>query len=268
MNELVPLWRRAITAEVCWLDEAGEPAALAVTPLLAGSTPCVAVPYARAAEVASLRRASRVAFAVTDSRSLRPGRPGALWSGSVEVADDTSGDFFATELLRQELAKYPPSRTLADSPLLCRENWWWLPRIVVRLTGAAAGPELPARTNPARHALLVRERDAELAVDVVDVDDLTRRRVPLRRLDGGTVRGDGAPGLLLGYDYSIPDLERWEPWSARGTVLGEELAVTARAGEPGAELAPLRLLQRIRRQRLLASRCKQGILDAERASAG
>ncbi|WP_199434924.1 hypothetical protein [Qaidamihabitans albus] len=262
MNELVPLWRRALAAEICWLDGAGEPAALAVTPLLAGDVPCVALPYARAGEVASLHEAARVAFAVTDSRSLPGGGPGRAWIGSAGRTEDSEGDFFAVELLRQELLKYPPSRALADSPLLCRENWWWLPRIVIRLERPVREVELPPRTNPRRHALLVRERDGELSLDTAEIPESPEIRpsqVVLRRPDGGDLRGDGAGAMALGYDYSMPDLERWETWSLRGRLLGDRLDVTERHGDPDAELGPLPLLERIRRQRALSRGCRRGL---------
>lgn len=154
VTRLSEAWARAVTAELCWIDPDGSPAAIAVTPVLLGSTVCAAVPYARAAEVAGLRSAGSAAFAVTDSRSLA-GTDAVVAAGTVTVTDDVSGDLFTDELLEQELAKYPPSRTLADSVLLRRENWWWLPRIVVRLDASAHPSTLPARTNPARHALLV-----------------------------------------------------------------------------------------------------------------
>lgn len=264
MNALIPLWRRAITAELCWLTAEGEPAALSATPLLDRDVPCVALPYARAGEVTSLREAEQVAFSVTDSRSLPADQGATAAVGSVSVIDDTEGDLFVVELLKQELLKFPPSRTLADSPLLCRENWWWLPRVVIRLERTTHVLELPARTNPARHGLLVRERDSELAPRVVEVLDGEGDRVRLRDPTGHELRGDGGPGLVLGYDYSMPDLERWETWTLRGGLFGNELAITERSGTPDADLAPLSLRSRMRRQRALSQECKRNIVAAKR----
>lgn len=271
MNELVPLWRRALTAEVCWLDSEGTPSAIAATPVLAGGIPYVALPYARASEVVSLHDGCRAAFSVTDSRSLRGGGRARAAVGTLVRSDDTDGDFFTVELLRQELVKYPPSRALADSPLLCRENWWWLPRILLRLSPGAT-VELPARTNAGRHALLARERDGELALDVVDtvhtVDaadglDGGKHAVRLRALPDAALRGDGAPAVAFGYDYSMPDFERWESWSVRGRLLGDRLESAEWAGRPEPELGPLPLLQRIRRQRSLGRACRRGLAAAE-----
>lgn len=265
MNEFDRLWGRALTGEICWLAASGIPAVLPVTPLLSGvgQVPCVALPYAGAGDVATLRSAGEVAFAVTDSRSLDQGAPGRARVGDVEIVDDIEGDTFSAELLRQELMKYPPSRALADSPLLCRENWWWLPRIIIRLERAHRELELPARTNPATQAVLVRDDGTGLALDTVAVEH-DREPVRLSRLAAGPLRGDGAPTALCGYDYSMPDLERWERWSLHGMLYGDELTVSHRSGDSEAELAPLPLLSRIRRQRAIARACRRELAARER----
>ncbi|SFP99576.1 hypothetical protein SAMN05421810_104141 [Amycolatopsis arida] len=264
MNELVRLWRRAVTAELCWLRPSGEPAAVAVTPLTLDGAPCVALPYARAAEIADLGAAGEAVFAVTDSRSLPPRRAGAAAAGRIDVTDDTTGEVFAGELLDQELRKYPPSRVLADSPLLRRENWWWLPRIVVRLAHAHTVTDLPARTNPRTQALVVHGHGGAPAVRTASVRD-GGQRVGLRPLAAGDLPA-GGPALVFGYDYSMPDLERWECWSRYGTLDGAELTVTRRHGDPDAELGPLPLLRRIQRRRDLGRGCRRGIAAAERAA--
>lgn len=266
MNEFDQLWRRALTGEISWLTASGEPAVLPVTPLSGGSDglACVALPYSSAGEVAGLRSATEVAFSVTDSRSLSQGRPGRAVIGDVEIIDDTEGEIFSVELLRQELVKYPPTRTLADSPLLCRENWWWLPRIIVRPMRVRRELELAARTNPATQALLVRDDGTGLTLDTVTVEH-DRDPVRLTQLDGGPLRGDGAASAVSGYDYSMPDLERWERWSLHGALFGDELSVAHRSGNPEADLAPLSLLPRIRRQHALARDCRKELAARERA---
>ncbi|MQA09513.1 MAG: hypothetical protein GEU98_13360 [Pseudonocardiaceae bacterium] len=258
------VWRRAVTGEMCWLGAGGQPQALPVIPLLDGDVPCVAVPYAHADAVTGLAEASEVAFAVTDSRSLPAASAGRAVLGQVALTEDTDGDVFAPELLPQELAKYPPSRTLADSPLLCRENWWWLSRIIVRLPRVTRVVELPARSDPVRHALLVRDDGSGLALHTVAAREWSAPRIGLGRLGGGELRGDSGPALVVGYDYSMPDLERWESWLVRGSLLGDELLVSDREGAPGKELGPLPLVDRIRRQRALAKACQRGIAAAER----
>lgn len=265
MDELPAVWRRATGCEVCWLDRSGNPSALATVPLVDGEVPCVALPYCLASTAAGLRAAGQVAFAVTDSRSLPHGADGTAVIGTVTVGEDISGDHFVTDLLDQELLKYPPSRALADSLLLRRENWWWLPRVLVRLDRVDAAVPLPPRRDASRDALLVRDDGRGLRLDVASAPDWDAATVALRTPSGGSLRGDGAPTVALGHDHT-PDRERWESWSRRGELRGDVLAVTEREGRPGLDAAPLRLLERLRRQRALERGCRAGIAAAERRS--
>lgn len=263
MDELIADWRRATSCEVCWLDNAGRPAALATIPLLDGEVPCVALPYSRAAAATGLRDAEQVAFAVTDSRSLPADAEGMAVLGWVTITDDISGEHFATELLAQELVKYPPSRALVDSPLLRRENWWWLPRILVRLDRVERTVALPARRDASRDALLVRDDGRGLRLDVASAPDWDGPEIALRAASDEPLRGDGAPTVGLSHDHS-PDRERWESWSRRGQLRGDQLLVTERDGDPVLDPAPLRLLERLRRQRALERGCRQGIAAVKR----
>ncbi|WP_116708117.1 hypothetical protein [Actinomycetospora cinnamomea] len=258
-------WRRAITAELCWIEPDGRPVALAVTPLVVDGLPVVALPYAHAPVVSGLRAAEQAAFVVSDSRSLRRDETGRAAIGRVEVTDDTDGGLLVDEVLGQELRKYPPSRSLVDSPLLRRENWWWLPRIVVRLDPATAEEvAVPRRTNPRAHRLLVRDAGDRPGIDVVEVRG-GGERLSLTGLAGERLRGDGAGATVFGYDYSQPDLERWESWSVHGTLFGDELVVSGREGDPERDLGPLPLLRRLSRHRELSRGCRRGIAAAERA---
>lgn len=262
MQDLVTAWRGAMVGELCWIGPRDRPEAAPVTPLLLDDTPCLAIPYAHRVAVRELAAAPEAALVVSDARAAAD--RGVLAVGPVRVEDDLEGTRFAERLLPQELAKYPPSRTLADTLLLRRENWWWLPRLIVTLDAVRRVEELLPRTDPDTEALLVRERSG-LRVDTVRVPATDADRVTLTPLDGGELRGDGAPALLLGHDYTLPDLERWEPWTVRGRLVGDELEPRERDGHPGQELAPLGLLARIRRQRWLERSCRREISEAERA---
>ncbi|MBA8826169.1 hypothetical protein FHX42_003545 [Saccharopolyspora lacisalsi] len=262
MHKSVTVWRRALVAEVCWIDGDGRPASIPATPLLLDDVPCLALPYAWRDRVAALRDSPEVAFAVTDARSLPEETTGTAVFGTAGVVEDLDGSVFADELLEQELVKYPPSRVLADSVLLRRENWWWLPRLIVRLDGMTRTAELTPRTDPSRQALLVRD-DLGLRIDSVTVEQREEQRPLLRTLDGENPRGDTGPALVLGHDHTT-DFERWEPWSLSGHLRGEELLVEQSSGRPGAPLPSLRLLERIRRQRALEKACRRGITEAER----
>lgn len=262
MERFVQVWRRAPTCEVAWIDGAGEPGALSAVPLLDGPVPCVALTFDRAHLRPALAAAPEVAFAVTDARALPNDADGVAAIGRIVLADDLDGADYADTLLEQELRKFPPARTLADSPLLRRENWWYLPRIVVRLDRVDRAVELAPRRDPGRDALLVRDDGAGLRLDVARAEDWSGECVALRAPDA--LRGDGAPTLGHGCDHS-PDRERWETWSVRGALRGDELTVTERAGEPGATPDALRLWERLRRARALSKGCRQGIAAAERA---
>lgn len=263
MHDVVTAWGRALVAEVCWLGPYERPEGLPVTPLLHDDVPCLALPYSHRMTAHALGAAPEVAFAVTDARTLASGVRGAAAVGAATVVDDLDGALFTGELLDQELVKYPPSRTLCDSVLLRRENWWWLPRLIVRLDRVSRCVELPARTDPSTEALLVRNGTG-LRIDTVRGDDWDRERVHVPAMTGDPVRGDGAPALALAHDYSLPDLERWESWTVHGRLLGDELAIGERHGERGAPLRPLRLVERIRRQRALEKACSREIAAAER----
>lgn len=257
------VWERAFAGELCWVDPDGRPAAVPVVPLALDGAPAAALPYARAAALAALRQPVEAAFTVTDARSLPPGHRGAAAYGTAVVTDDVDGALFTAKLLDQELAKYPPSRRLADSALLRREHWWWLPRVVVQLWRRTGTGELPARDVPARaEGLLVRDEPAGLRLDVVAAGDWDGDPVRLRAAE--PVRGDGAPALVFGHDYTQPDLERWEVWTRRGPLRGAELTVHEATGAPGGPLPPLDLRARLRAHRALERACRQGISAAER----
>lgn len=266
MHNVVTAWRHALTAEVCWIGPDDRPESVPATPLLLDDVPCLALPYARHSTAAALRVAPEVAFAATEARSLPKGGRGVVLCGAATVTDAIDGSFFTEKLLEQELLKYPPSRTLVDSLLLRRENWWWLPRLIVRLDRVTRTAELATRADPALEAVLVRD-GLGLRVDTVTATSWEGGRLRLRSLDGDDLRGDGAPTLVLGHDHTMPDFERWETWTCRGRLWGDELVVEERTGERGTPLPPLRLLERIRAQRELEKACKQGIAAAERGLA-
>lgn len=260
---MVTAWRRALVAEVCWLAPEERPEGFPATPLVLDDMPCIALPYSRRNAALALGAVTEVAFAVTDARTLSSGARGIAAVGTATAVDDLDGSLFTSKLLDQELVKYPPSRTLSDSLLLRHENWWWLPRVIVRLDRVDRLVELPARTDPAAEAVLVRNGTG-LRIDTVRGDDWDRERVHVPALSGDPLRGDGAPALALAHDYALPDLERWEPWTVRGELLGDQLVIDERHGEREGSLRPLRLLERIRRQRALEKACSRAIADAER----
>jgi hypothetical protein len=140
-------------AEVSWVVD-GLPRVRGVVPLMHGDVPVLALTYADEDLAREAAAAPVVSLSLTEPRSTGAAfRPLAM-VGRPRLVEDPSGDLFATDLLQQELRRYPPSRVLADSPLLQREHWWYLPRLLVEIDVAAVMP-LAQREDPARDHLLV-----------------------------------------------------------------------------------------------------------------
>ena len=257
--------RASSLGELAWVDPDGSPAAMPVIALARGSRPVVALTADRADLARRVQRARQVALVLRDPRGTgRSFAPLAL-CGAVTLQVDAEGEVFRAELLEQELRRYPPSRMLADSPLLCREHWWYLPRLVLEVTDPVVLPAPAPRESEADH-LLVTVRDGIPVVTTVRtaeaVTDPTSDPLPLVRT-GGAPTAPG-PALLLAQDASVPDLERWEAWSWEGTVGAEAsdgaLSLTvSRAPEATGLPATASLLQRWRAQRAFERGCRAGI---------
>jgi hypothetical protein len=263
-TDLAAAVRSSGLGELAWVDPDGRPAAMPVVALARGSRPVVALTADRVGLARRVARAGRVALVLRDPRGAgRSFTPLAL-AGAVELQVDADGEMFRAELLEQELRRYPPSRVLADSPLLCREHWWYLPRLVLEVVDPVLLPAPAPREGEADH-LLVTARDGIPVVTTVrapvagtDLDD-----DPLRlQRTGGAHAGPG-PALLLAQDASVPDLERWEAWSWEGTVGAETdgaLSLDVSRAPEATGLPPTpSLLQRWRSQRAFERGCRAGI---------
>ncbi|MHA6800016.1 hypothetical protein [Bounagaea algeriensis] len=271
-DEMIAAWSQAATAEILWTTARGAHG-MPVVPLNwpEERTPCAAVPLSQLDDVASL--AHRAAFTVHTRDE--PGET-LMATGRVAVRWDLEGAEFVEHLLAQEVAKHPPTRLRADSIMARRENWWWVPRVLVTLEETAHVTALPARTH-AEDALLVRQSpgDAERAprTSVVTAAHWPApgqgSRVELWPRDGAALDGAGESALVLGHRHS-PDFERWERWYRSGAVHGEVLHVWAGDGapqpgdaEPGAA-EPFGLVDRLRQHHRVAKACKDGIHRAEK----
>jgi hypothetical protein len=246
--------RAATVAELTWVGATGLPDALPVTPLLWGDQPVVAYPYAYAELARQIAISPAVALTLSDPRMTGGGWRALTAAGHARLIEDPQGDAFRDHLLREELRKHPPSRALADSPLLQREHWWFIPRLIVVLD---LGPPTPVepRTDDGSQVLSVWDGDL-LHVDTVRRTHAGHDRLTLTSLSGRPAL-DG-PAVLLGHDFSVPDLERWTPWVTRGTLAGDILSVTEWPDR--STLGPsLSLRQRYRRQRDLEKACRANI---------
>lgn len=263
MRKFVTVWQRCTTAELCWLSAEG-PVGIPVVPLIWEGTPCAALPFAHLDLVETLT-GSTAAFSVTEGAALAEDVPAAVASGGVELRYDVEGELFAEHLVEQECVKHPPTRLRADSLMARRENWWWMPRIIVSLAEPYEEREVPARRHPA-DALLVRSADHRPRVEVVTAEQWPEgggSEVELWARDGRALQGRGDAAFVFGHRHS-PDFERWERWYRSGTLTGDTLAVAEAAGDPETEPAPFSMLARLRNHREVERACRAGIARVEK----
>ncbi|GAA4923772.1 hypothetical protein LX16_5320 [Stackebrandtia albiflava] len=251
-----PALNAAAVAELFWRPGSGSPQAGVVTPLIWEDLPTVAFTYADAAVARSVAGAARVAVSLTDRRlSGEAWRP-MVMTGRPELVEDPRGVVFSGPLLPQELRKHPPSRTLADSMLLRREHWWFVPRLLLRLRDVRV---TPSTARAPADAVLARFGDG-VTVCPVRIARSSGRRHDLLPSHGPPP----APGeaVLLRHDFSEPDRERDCRWTATGRWDGTALTAEAQYGDttlPG----PLSLPARIRRQYRLSRDCRRQLAAVE-----
>lgn len=271
-NELTNAWRRAGTAELLWTTRDG-PHGMPVVPLVwpQDRLPCAAIPLAQLREIESVPRTAALSVQ-TDGDNPRT----LVATGRVRLEWDMLGERFIEHLLPREVAKHPPTRLRADSLMARRENWWWLPRVLVTLAEATSVCSLPPRTT-ADDALLVRgtraERGGNPSLKVVTSTRWPRPGEPAPieawTPDGAPLDGDDEPVYVFGHRHS-PDFERWERWYRSGTLRDSSLYVTAGEGAPDTSderagaAAPFTLPQRLLNHRRTSRACKAGIAEVER----
>ena len=165
--------------------------------------------------------------------------------------EDGEGSLYVEQLLDQELRKHPPARVLAGSPLLRREHWWYLPRLVLLLEPDSVTP-VAARTGPLDAVLAVD--DATLHVSTVRVADWDGDPVVL----DGAPAGARGPAALIGQEVSVPDAERWTVHVTTGRYddgrLRQPTATASRSLEPVPGL-----FARVRRQHALERACVKAL---------
>lgn len=247
---------RAAVALVGWRDASRRLQAHALVPLVAGRRLVFALPYTEAALADALAAAPGAAVVVMSDPRLAPPFASVAGRGRVTVAADPRGERFEAELLAQQLRKHPPSRVLLDSPLLRREHWWYLPRLLVGLEPDATWPVEPLGGDT---GTLLWDEAGGLAAATVAVDGWDRDDVTLR---GSGDVPDAAEALLVSHDFAVPDRERTATLLLRGAVSGGRLSVIERVGERHLPRPP-GLLARIRRQRDLERRCRSALVTTD-----
>ena len=249
--------RSAGVAELLWRVPDGPPAAIGVVPLLLGGKPTVALPWAHAATARAAAASGTAALVLSDPRLTGSRWTPLVATGRLTLVEDGDGELFADELLDQELRKHPPSRALADSHMLRREHWWYLPRLVLVLDPVDVVPG-GRRDGPENVVLGVD--DGGLHVRTVRVPDWDDDPLPVL---GGPPEVSG-PAVLIGQEVSVPDAERWTVHTTTGRYADARMTRVTPA--PDRELEPVPgLLARMRRQRSLERACIQALKAAGHA---
>lgn len=254
-------WQSAMNAaavcEVFWQPAGGPVRAMAATPLLWNQRPTLALPFAQAATARGIATADSVSIVLSDPRLAGNAWRPLVVTGRPELIEDTSGDLFSGTLLMQELRKHPPSRTLADSPLLRREHWWFVLRLLISIEPAEFAK--PARREGGGTDAVLAGFGKGIQVATVRAPHATTGSTRLTGLSDAALPAAG-PAVLLQHDFSVPDRERECAKITTGEWDGESLRVAAQRGDtrlPG----PLGLVARMRRQFRLSRECRKGLAD-------
>lgn len=240
----------ASLGEVGWLGPDGTPRAAGVLPLLRDATPVLALTFDRVDLAVSLSGADAVDLLVREPRNTGAGWRPAGWRCRTRLVEDLEGDIYRDELVLEELRRYPPARRYADSPLLMREHWWFLPRLVVVLEPVAALPS-PTVRGDEDDLLLVTAGPHEVVTSGV------RRTAERLVRSWGPVPGPGT-GEVLGQDATFPDLERWDTWTRPVDVRSDGVVVSEPLPDPGPVRVP-GLRERWRAERRFAAGCRRGL---------
>lgn len=241
--------RASSLGEVSWLEPGGAPRAAGVLPLTDDEGPVLALTLDRAALATSLGAAEEVVLQVRDPRNTAPGWQPLGLRCRTRLVPDLEGHHFREHLLREELRRFPPARRHADSPLLQREHWWYLPRLLVRLDVERVDEAPPPRTGPS-DASLTTAADSRPVASGVEVRD-------------GSIRTSWGPrpapgrGALLFQDATVPDLEAWT-WSVHDVVVDDGGRVLGEAPAPSPPRMPS-LRARWRGERRLARSCAEAL---------
>jgi hypothetical protein len=247
--------RSAGLAELVWrAADGGPPDAVGVVPLVLGERPAVALTWAHEATARAVAASAEVALVLSEPRLAGPSWAPLVLHARPTLVEDGDGTLFTGQLLEQELRKHPPARGLADSTLLRREHWWYLPRLVLLLDPVVVRRTSP-RAGPGDAVLAVD--DGGLHVEVVGVQDWSRDPLELT----GASDGHRGPAALVGQEVAVPDAERWSVHRTTGTFAAGRFSVASPVPDRRLEPVP-GLLARVRRQRALERACVRALRHA------
>ncbi len=252
-NEMLAALRASSLAELAWSGAGNDLRCHGVVALVRGSTPTIAFTYAEHEVAVSVAAAAEVTLVLSEPRGTGAAYRPLLVRGRPRLEADPDGDAFVEELLEQELRKLPPARLLADSPLLRREHWWYLPRLLVAIEPSVVLPG--SDRSPTRDHLLVTA-----GADGVEIlpTGIAAEEGSTLILDQSSVHDGPVPAVLFGQDGSFPDLDRRAQWHYAGQVEGPRLDVEHWPARTGLGAAP-GVLERWRRHRRFEQACRRAL---------
>ncbi len=231
-----------------------------VTPLLLDGTPAFTLTYAESDLAREISASPRAALVFYDSRLAYVGWSPLTVAVEAEAIPDPEGELFREELLHQQLRKFPPDRQLIGNLLLQRENWWYLPRWIVRLVEAGEPRPVTRRAGP-EHGVLAYETEGVLTAETVRVGDWNADRIPIKPLaDHASLPSESVQAALIYHDFATPDMDPGATFLASGWLENARLSVAQRSGSRTLGKRP-GLLARWRAQRDLERRCKAGLRE-------
>ncbi len=254
---LITTTEMAAVATLAYVGADGYPRLVPVVPLLLDEEPAIALTYAMSEVARDISTAPRASLAFADSRLAYVGWAPLSVAVTVEVTQDPEGELFRQELLTQEVRKFPPARQFIDSPLLQRENWWYLPRWILRVVNSETPHPITRRETP-NQALLAYEKENTLELETVEVQNWEADSIPIRSQTSGATLPANAPAALFHHDFAVPDMDPLSTFIATGILNGDRFSVESREGSRNIGGRPS-LFGRLRAQRDLEKSCRAGI---------
>jgi hypothetical protein len=177
------------------------------------------------------------------------------------VASDLEENLFLEEPLYWELRKFWPSRQLIGSLVLRRDNWWYVPRLILRFTETETPRPIERRTGP-DHGVLAWKENEGVVSDTVRAEGWEAERPIVNLLSSDTTLPGSAPAALLYHDFSVPDREQAAMLHLSGRLENGRLSVERREGSRTLDKRP-GIVARWRAQKELERRCRAGLKDTK-----
>lgn len=193
----------------------GAPVACAVTPFTDGPDVVVSSTLALPIKAAAVRRDQRVA--------LWAG--GALLRARAHVSVDLTSAAYDRFLRDQELAKYPPARSLLAVPGHRRWFWWYVGRVEIRVRS----PIPESAQGSGRVTVTVLDADGPRIMPLSAGLDVTGDLIEIPAASGAAVAAPGGRACLLVHeeDDAMSDLRQLV---LHGELRGDVFAVERRVG--------------------------------------